>query len=323
MAIAGWILARAGLAPVLHAVGRIGPVGFLAYCLYSALASLPLGAAWVASAPPLSLRRHLLTFTWARMVREAAADILPFSQVGGIVLGARVLIARGHSGPLVNAAMLVDMTTEMAGQIVFTLFAIAGFLFLRGGDGSHELLGPILVGTGVLTALMAAFFAAQRWAFDLGIALLGRVLPTLSAGVGETRDELARIYACRGRVIAALAFNLAGWIISASGAWLALTLMDVHLPLLNVLVIEGLIFALRSVAFMIPGAIGVQEAAYMLLGPLLGLPPTSAVALSLAKRARDLAIGIPALTGWQWGEASALRHAKSGAKPAAEPKLER
>lgn len=289
-------------------------MGFLAYCLYSAMASLPLGAALVAAAPPLSLRGHLLTFTWARMVREAASDILPFSQVGGLVLGARVLMARGHSGSLVNASMLVDITTEMAGQIVFTLLAIAGFLFLRSGDGGHELLLPILLGAGAMVALMAAFFAAQRWALGFGMAMFGRVLPAVGARAGEIRDELARIYACRGRVLASLVFNLAGWLMSASGAWLALTLMDVRLPLLNVLVIEGLIFALRSVAFMIPGAIGVQEAAYLLLGPLLGLPPTSAVALSLAKRARDLAIGIPALTGWQLGEASALRRARPGLK---------
>lgn len=284
-------------------------MGFFAYCLYSVLAAVPLGAAWVASAPPLSLRGHLPTFTWARLVREAAADILPFSQIGGLVLGARVLMGRGLPGSLVNASMLVDMTTEMAGQIVFTLFAIVGFLVLRAGDGGHELLAPILIGAGALMALMALFFAAQRRVLGVGMALFSRVLPAISAGAGETRDELARVYACRGRVLAALAFNLVGWVASATGAWLALALMDMHLPLVNVLVIEGLIFALRSVAFMIPGAIGVQEAAYMLLGPLLGLPPASAVALSLAKRTRDLAIGLPVLTGWQWGEANVLRRA--------------
>ena len=60
------------------------------------------------------------------------------------------------------------------------------------------------------------------------------------------------------------------------------------------------------VAFAIPGAIGVQEAAYLLIGPVFGVPPTSALALSLLKRARDLAIGVPAILLWQAGEYRAV-----------------
>lgn len=311
LAIAAWIVGRTGLAQVIEAIVAIGPVGFGAFCLYSILSSLPLGGAWVASAPPLSLRRHLLSFTWARLVREAAAEILPFSQVGGIVLGARVLIARGVNSARVNASMIVDMTTELAGQLVFTLFAVAGLLYLTNGRGEDDLLVPILLGTGTLLVMVVAFFVAQRRLLDLGINLFGRLIPSVGAHIGEMRVELAAIYACKPRVLAALAFNLAAWLLSAAGAWIGLLLMDVHLPLFNVLVIEGLVFAMRSVAFMIPGALGVQEAAYMVLGPLLGLSPTSAVALSLLKRARDLAIGIPILAGWQLGEARTMQRKRN------------
>jgi hypothetical protein len=33
------------------------------------------------------------------MVREGASDVLPFSQVGGIIFGARTAIRHGLSGP--------------------------------------------------------------------------------------------------------------------------------------------------------------------------------------------------------------------------------
>jgi len=78
--------------------------------------------------------------------------------------------------------------------------------------------------------------------------------------------------------------------------------MGSQVPLWAVLMIEALIFTLRSVAFAIPGAIGVQEAAYVLIGPLVGLPPATALALSLLKRARDVVIAVPALLVWQIGE---------------------
>jgi hypothetical protein len=39
----------------------------------------------------------------------------------------------------------------------------------------------------------------------------------------------------------------------------------------------------------------VQEGGYLLLAPLAGLPPDAALALSLAKRARELLLGVPGL----------------------------
>jgi len=64
-------------------------------------------------------------------------------------------------------------------------------------------------------------------------------------------------------------------------------------------VIESLLYAIRTVAFAIPNAVGVQEGAYILLGGSFGLTPEMGLALSLLKRARDLAIGLPALGVWQ------------------------
>lgn len=306
LAVAVWMLGEAGIGQVLSVVGRLGIGGLLLYTAYSLLVVLLLGGAWASAAPPLAIRDHALLFSWARLVREAAADILPFSQVGGLIVGIRLLLARRLSAPLIYASVVVDLTTEMAGQIVLTLFGIAGFVALRSGGAHGELMAPILIGTAVMIALMAVFFAAQRFALGIAEGLLGRLLPFAVDHVAGVGAELARIYARRGRVGAAFGFNLAAWIGSAAGAKIALALMGVPLPLLSVLVIESLIFALRSVAFAIPGGIGVQEAAYVLIAPLLGLPAEAALALSLAKRARDLAMGVPALIAWQLSEARAI-----------------
>ena len=52
-------------------------------------------------------------------------------------------------------------------------------------------------------------------------------------------------------------------------------------------------------AFAIPGALGVQEGGYLLLAPLAGLSPDVGLALSLAKRARELLLGLPGLLYWR------------------------
>ncbi len=72
------------------------------------------------------------------------------------------------------------------------------------------------------------------------------------------------------------------------------------------MVIESLVYAVRSVAFAIPNAVGVQEGAYVLIGAGFGLSPEMAIALSLLKRGRDLAIGLPALGVWQIVEGGRL-----------------
>ncbi len=70
--------------------------------------------------------------------------------------------------------------------------------------------------------------------------------------------------------------------------------------------IEGLLYAIRSVAFAVPNAVGVQEGAYIMLGASFGLTPEMALALSLLKRARDLALGLPVLAAYQLLESGRL-----------------
>jgi hypothetical protein len=62
----------------------------------------------------------------------------------------------------------------------------------------------------------------------------------------------------------------------------------------------------RSGAFAVPGQLGVQEGGYLIIGNLLYIPGDTAFAISLIARCRDLAIGIPALVGWQVIEARRL-----------------
>jgi hypothetical protein len=70
--------------------------------------------------------------------------------------------------------------------------------------------------------------------------------------------------------------------------------------------LESLIQAVRSAAFFMPGALGVQEGGLILLGAVVGLGPEVALALSLIKRIRELAVGLPALLAWQMVEGRRL-----------------
>ena len=67
---------------------------------------------------------------------------------------------------------------------------------------------------------------------------------------------------------------------------------------------------------MTPGALGLQEGAYVLVAPLFGLPPEATLSVSLLRRVKDLLIGIPAMLIWQYTEVTGKRRASVIAPPA-------
>ncbi len=304
LGLTAFLLGRIGLSGVLAAVTRIGPGGFLLFCLYSVGVLAILGAAQYAVAP--GARGHFGGFVWGRATREAATDLLPFAQLGGIVVGARTVVAGGVPAPLVYASIVADLTTEMAAQLVFTLAGVAMLGVAMTSVTQHETVVAVALGAVLAIGAVGALVFGQRPLLALGSRLAGGVLPASVATMAAMRAQLDAIYAMPRRLLAGFALNLLAWLASAGGAWLALRLAGIDIPLWVVLTIESLIFALRSAAFAVPGALGLQEGAYVLLAPLFGVPPEIGLALSLLKRARDVAIAVPVLLIWQVREGGAL-----------------
>ncbi len=307
LAAAIWLIGATGWQNVITGVSSIGGLGFLSLMGWTGVNLIILGAGWLAVAPGIP-RSQLGTFAWARTTREAATDILPFSQFGGLVVGARTAIAGGIREPLVYASLIADQTTELAAQLVFTMFGVVMLaLVLTDQSAAAGVLPLVLGGLALMAGIMALFAFAQRPVLKMAQGLAGRLLPNSVATMAALTTELDAIYAQRARVIAAFLLHLLAWVFSAAGAWVALRFMGNDMPLIDVLTIEALIFTLRTVAFAIPGGIGVQEGAYLLIGPLFGLTPSAALALSLVKRARDIAVGVPGVLLWQAFEVRALR----------------
>jgi uncharacterized membrane protein YbhN (UPF0104 family) len=98
--------------------------------------------------------------------------------------------------------------------------------------------------------------------------------------------------------------HVAGWVVGIAEVWIVFDFMGHPIGVGEALVIESLLHAVRGAAFAVPGALGAQEGALVLLCAAFGIPPEQAIALSLVKRAADLVLGIPGLIGWQmleWG----------------------
>jgi putative membrane protein len=99
-------------------------------------------------------------------------------------------------------------------------------------------------------------------------------------------------------VLQGVASHMTSWIVGSGEIWIALQFMGNPVNFREALIVESLYQAVRSVGFVIPGALGVQEGGFLLVGGLLGLSPDVSLALSLVKRVRDLLLGVPALAAW-------------------------
>jgi glycosyltransferase 2 family protein len=305
---AGFILVVALLlhfgVPEVGAALRAAGVGGLAAISFLHLIAMAVsGVAWWVVAGGRQAGASLRIFVWGRVMRDAGSEVLPLSQIGGYVVGARSIILRRVAAPLAAATTVVDVTLELCGQVVYTLLGLVLLIRLR---PQSPLALPILIGSVLAVAAVSGFVLAQH----RGAAQLDRLaarlarewLTAISAAAVAVLAEIRRIYSNRRGILFCFLLHLAAWIGTGIEAWVALRMMGVKLDFAPVLVIESLLYAVRSVAFIVPNAIGIQEGAYILLGAGFGLTPDVALALSLLKRGRDLLLGVPPLLVWQLAE---------------------
>jgi putative membrane protein len=291
LALAVFFVVHIGFAAVVAAVMSVGWSGFALLCLYQLATFVILGAAWFVLTPEAGL----WSFVWGRVVRDAAGEVLPFSQLGGILIGVRALILRGIAAPSAFASAIVDVTTEMMAQIVFTLLGVALFV----AHSTHALPAATVSGIVFVLAGSVAFVVMQRRGIALAGTLAERFLPAVARQTHAFHEAVSAIYRHPARLAASAAIHLAGWIASAGATWLSVRLIGGHIGIAGALAVESILCALRSAAVVVPGALGVQEAGYAMLMPLFGLTPDIGLAVSLLKRAREIAIGAPVLLFWQ------------------------
>lgn len=306
LAVATALVVHFGAPAVLAALRAAGWAGLAAISAVHAVLIALMGLAWAvlggrdASVSPL-------VFAWGRFVRDAGSEMLPLSQFGGILLGARAVIRSGAGGVVTAATTIIDVTLELCAQIAYTAIGLSLLAWLSPGTG---LLSPTLIGLATAVAVVSAFIAVQRRPARILEHVMARVgqgwLAAVAVGTEAVEAKIRDIHRRPRRLSLCLAIHLATWLGSGAEAWLGLRLMGVTLGLAQVLVIESLLYAIRSVAFVVPNAIGVQEAAYVVLGASFGLAPDMALGLSLLKRGRDLLLGLPTLVAWQWLEGKRL-----------------
>jgi glycosyltransferase 2 family protein len=297
LALAVFLLLHIGIAQVLDAIGRVGWGGFVLICVAGLGVECCLGTAWYALTPK-GVPWRVLTF--ARQLRDSASDLLPFTQVGGMVIGARAGVLGGVSVPVAFGSMMVDVTTELMGQIAFIVLGLLlGLTQLRASGTMAPYADAIIIATVLLVPGIIAFVILQRRGSVLAEKIAARFLPAAVRHTEAFSDTVCGLYKSPLKLAFSSTMHLAGWIASGVWIWLIMRLVGADVDVFSAIAIESLLGALRSATVFIPSAIGVQEAGYAALAPVFGMGPEIGLAVSLLKRARDVAVGVPMLLIWQ------------------------
>jgi putative membrane protein len=304
--LAVYLIIDSGAAQVAHAMLVVGwwliPITLfhLVPLIFSALS-------WRELLPAAS-RLDAFTIVWIRWIRESINSLLPVASIGGDIASVRLANLQGVPGAQAAASMVVDTTVGAATQLIFVLSGV-GLLLMRSTESNAlAVAGMVLVGTGIFVVAIAAFVLFQHRGLFAGFAkFTRRLLPekwlsSLAASASAVDAAVVASYRDGWSIWRASLLRLIGWAAGAGEVWLVMQSLGHPIGMTEAFILESLSSGVRAAAFIVPGALGVLEGSFVLFGALFGLPADTALAISLSKRVRELALGLPGLFAWHWIE---------------------
>ena len=248
---------------------------------------------------------------WVTSVRDGIDRLLPVASVGGGVVGVRLLRWRGLPLAPVSATVIAEIVLTLIASYAFTALGLGLLVGLTTAVAQYRrfmlmflLSLPVPAVIVILLRYGSVFARLQRFLRPL-------VGATLSHGAESLDRELrACISRWRGSLSAGL-LQFAALTMGSFEVWFALRLFGHPVDVATAVILESMTQAMRHVAFMVPAGLGVQEVTLVLVGHLLGVSSELALAVSMAKRIREVLCGVPALLSWQWMEGRRLRRVAS------------
>src|SRR6516162_11091215 len=119
---------------------------------------------------------------------------------------------------------------------------------------------------------------------------------------GELDKALQRVYSRTGSVAACCIVTMISFVTGSGEVWIGLHAIGVPATFEKALILECVGQGIQTALCLVPGALGVREGGYVVVGGLLGIPGDAAFALALIRRVREFAIGVPGLLALQFVE---------------------
>lgn len=245
---------------------------------------------------------------WAMWIGSSVNFLLPVATIGGEFVKARLLTLRSVRGVDATASVLLDKTVQAVSVL---LWALIGITILAVAAPDEPMVTAALAGSALLMFGIAGFVVVQyAGAFGIFARPAARMSSSgrwqsLIESAADLDAVIRDLYRRPGVIAASSCLRLAKRMVMAGEVWLVAWLIGYPIGLGEAVMLNSLAVALRSAAFVIPGGLGVQEGAYVMVGALVGMPADAMLTISLATRLGELIEGLPGLLAWQFAEGGA------------------
>lgn len=288
-----FLVMKIGAASVLEQIGRFGP-WFLATVGLAFLWLFLQACAWsiiqASHFRPVPLMRLFQT----KIISDSLNTLLPSANIGGDA--ARAFLIRAHA-PLKEAipGVLVDKTIEaFAAALYLATGFLLGLTVVRLPAWMEVVAAICLAGT---VAGIALFIVLQLKGALWTIDRLARVIPRVrkfAAGrehhIRDLDENICTIYKhLDARTAAATALHFAARVLGAVEVYVIMRVLGAPLTPIQALFTSASVTIINTAFFIVPGQVGVQESAHMLVLQLLGFPAALGLSLGVIRRLRKLA----------------------------------
>lgn len=298
-ALLGVVLWKTNLSEVGARLRDVGPWAVVGILGAYFLGYVSLAASWLLTVRGVPFSPRWIWRMWrVLMVGSALEAITPFAGLGGEPV--KAILLKRHYGILFTdgaASLVLARMMDLMAQLI--IISVGFVLILRAGVLDPAYRAAAGAGFGVFALAILAFLLVQtRRGFSrlrawlehsrLGPRLSGRVVEALDS-VHEVEDQLVAFYGSqRPRAAIAVFCALVEWTGNAVAIWISMNALGYPTGFSDAIVIEAFVALVRSTFFFVPGDLGTQEAAQVLICAALTGSPEAGLALATIRRARDL-----------------------------------
>ena len=242
---------------------------------------------------PVSWRWTWKVFT-ARMAGEAYNSLIPAAGIGGEPIKAEILKRRfGVSLKVGGASLVIAKTVNMIALVAFLILGFVMILGVEALSGSVKTLAGF--GLATIVSSTATLFVLQRYKLTSQVAR--RLASTIKLDwirrglihLDDIDQIFVSFYRYRGsRFRWSLSLAFINWLLGVVEIYVVMHFLGYPVDWTAAWIIEAATQLMRTAAFFIPAAIGVQEGTFLFICGLLTGNPTLGMAAALIRRAREI-----------------------------------
>jgi putative membrane protein len=238
-------------------------------------------------------RANVVVYFRLRLIREGIDSLFPVAQIGGEVVGARMLATRGIEAAASGASVIVDVSLEVVSQFLFLSAGVATLAAVAGPGHTGEWLAALAIAAvaagGFLLAQRFGLLRAIEWLVD---RIAGQFPDLAGLSLGGLHAATRGFYRRRPALWRATLLHFLSWSLGAVETWIVLAALGIPVSLPVAFAIDSLGMAARTAGFAVPGALAIQEGGFALAALSVGLPESAGLSLSLIKRVREVLVGV-------------------------------